>query len=197
MGLITSVLSPGKMKINSMPYTCLARTREIMLRKMGGKLLLSWRRLELQHGLWDDLGNILKVIKAFSNTLMPTLPSLCHRFSVWACQLLLVGVYGAAVAPQVWREKFTSLPFVQKMSIISEWIKNGGILPMLCGVVLWISSPASMKICGVKQILHENEGNHVKGNQVDLHFFFGSYFVKCCAKCFVKCVLKADFASRT
>lgn len=72
MGLITSVLPPGKMKINSMPYTYLARTREIMLRKMGGKLLLSWRRLEMQHGLWDDLGDTLKVIKAFSNTLMQT-----------------------------------------------------------------------------------------------------------------------------
>lgn len=72
MGLITSVLPPGKMKINSMPYTCLARTREIMLRKMGGKLLLSWRGLEMQHGLWDDLGDTLKVIKAFSNTLMQT-----------------------------------------------------------------------------------------------------------------------------
>lgn len=72
MGLITSVLSPGKMKINSLSYTCLARAHEIMLRKMGGKLLLSWRRLELQHGLWDDLGDTLKVIKAFSDTLMQT-----------------------------------------------------------------------------------------------------------------------------
>lgn len=43
-----------------------------MLRKMGGKLLLSWRRLELQHRLWDDLGDTLKVIKAFSDTLMQT-----------------------------------------------------------------------------------------------------------------------------
>lgn len=72
MGLIISVLSPGKMKINSMPHTCLARTREIMLRRVGGKLLLSWRRLELQHGLWDDLGDKIKVIKAFSNILMQT-----------------------------------------------------------------------------------------------------------------------------
>lgn len=72
MGLITSVLSPGKMKINSMSYMCLARTREIMLRKMGGKLLLSWKRLELQHGLWDDLEDTLKVIRAFSNNLMQT-----------------------------------------------------------------------------------------------------------------------------
>lgn len=64
--------SPGKMKINSVSCTCLARTGEIMLRKMGGKLLLSWRRLELQHRLWDDLGDTLKVIKAFSDTLMQT-----------------------------------------------------------------------------------------------------------------------------
>lgn len=163
MGLITSMLSPGKMKINSMPYTCLARTRGIMLRKMGGKLLLSWRRLELQDGLWDDLGDRLKVMKAFSNTLMQTWPLLCHRFSVWPCQVLLGGVHGAAVAPQVWMKKFTSLPFVQKMSTVSEWVKSGWILPMLHGVVLWINSPGNMKICGGKR---NRSVMKIKGNML-------------------------------
>lgn len=60
-------------------------------------------------------------------------------------------MHGAAVAPQVWTEKFTSLPFVQKTLIIGEWIKNGVILPMLWGIVLWINSPGSMKICDVKR----------------------------------------------
>lgn len=47
--------------------------------------------------------------------------------------------------------KFTNLSFVQKMSIVGEWVKNGGILPILCGAVLWINSPGSMKTCSVKR----------------------------------------------
>lgn len=41
--------------------------------------------------------------------------------------------------------------FVQKISIVCEWVKNGGILSMLCGVVLCINSSGSLKIRGVKR----------------------------------------------
>lgn len=69
------------------------------------------------------------------------------------------------MAPQVWIEKFTSLLFVQNMSIIGEWVKNGVILPMLGGVILWINSPGSMKICDVKRkgFFTKNKGEHVRG----------------------------------
>lgn len=73
MGLITYILSPGNTEINSVPYACLlARTAELMLGEVGGKLLLGWRRLELQHELWDDLVDTLKVLKAFPKILMQT-----------------------------------------------------------------------------------------------------------------------------
>lgn len=82
---------------------------------------------------------------------------------MWPCQVLLGGVHGAAVAPQVWMKKFTSLPFVQKTSTVSEWVKSGWILPMLHGVVLWINSPGNMKICGGKR---NRSVMKIKGNML-------------------------------
>lgn len=73
MGLITYILSPGNREINSVSYACLlARTTEVMLGEVGGKLLLAWRRLELQRELWDDLAHPHKVLKAFPEILMQT-----------------------------------------------------------------------------------------------------------------------------
>jgi len=73
MGLITCLLSPGDTEINSVSYVCLlARTTELMLGEVGGKLLLGWRRLELQCQMWDDSTDMLKLLKAFPKILMQT-----------------------------------------------------------------------------------------------------------------------------
>lgn len=61
------------MEINSVSYACLlARTTELVLREVGGKLLLGCRRLELQRELWADLADTLKVLKAFPKIVMQT-----------------------------------------------------------------------------------------------------------------------------
>lgn len=73
MGLITYMLSPGNTEINCVSSACLlARTTELMLGEVGGKLLLGWRRLELQHELWDDLADTIKVLKALPKILKQT-----------------------------------------------------------------------------------------------------------------------------
>lgn len=71
---------------------------------------------------------------------------------MWLCQMLSVGGLGSSSdTTGVDGKVYEFFGFVQKMSIASEWVKNGGILPMLCGVVLCINSPGSMKMCGVKR----------------------------------------------
>lgn len=111
---------------------------------------------------------------------------------MWPCQVLLVGVHGAAVAPQVWMEKFASLPFVQKMVTVSELVKNCSILSMLCSVVLWINSPGSMKICSVKRnrFFMKIKGSMLRVTKETYDFSLVINLFKCC-------VTKADFASRT
>lgn len=59
----------------------LARTTELMLGEVGGKLLLGWRRLELHHEIWVDLADTVKVLKALPKILMQTWRLLCCKFS--------------------------------------------------------------------------------------------------------------------